>query len=114
MERQVFFRQEREKRSRSFVDRRGFSPHMAEKDAAAPPNKSLELPPIKSTASANRDSALRYEKETKLSNRFLRRHYPDQVQGIGKSVIFLHLSRDCTQHPCIQFALRSKKYFIPL
>ena len=38
---------------------------------------------------------------------FLRRHYPDQVQGTGGGATPLHLSRTCVQRPCIRFVLRS-------
>ena len=38
---------------------------------------------------------------------FLRRHYPDQVQGTGSDITPLHLSRTCVQRPCYSVALRS-------
>ena len=43
---------------------------------------------------------------------FLRRHYPDQVQGTGGSTIPLHLSRTCVQRPCIRFVLRSDSFYL--
>ncbi len=43
---------------------------------------------------------------------FLRRHYPDQVQGTGGSLIPLHLSRTCVQRPCIRFVLRSDSFYL--
>ena len=43
---------------------------------------------------------------------FLRRHYPDQVQGTGSDITPLHLSRTCAQRPCYSITLRSVLFIL--
>ena len=57
--------------------------------------------------------AMRYGRNDERRILFLRRHYPDQVQGTGGSCIPLHLSRTCVQRPCIRFVLRSPYFISP-